>query len=90
MNNKCFGCIYNRENQNELGNGCGNDFCTQEAMLFDCYDEELEKSKHMQYLNRLGEELRADIDKGLKEIRSRRFKNGTNTKRKSQNNRHAL
>ena len=38
MKSKCENCPYNR---NELGNGCGNDTCIQEAMLFDVSVEEL-------------------------------------------------
>jgi hypothetical protein len=38
MKSICVNCPYNR---NELGNGCGNDYCIQEAMMFDVSMEEL-------------------------------------------------
>ena len=38
MKSKCENCPYNLV---KLGNGCGNDYCIQEAMLFDVSVEEL-------------------------------------------------
>lgn len=40
MKSKCENCPYNL---GKLGNGCGNDYCIQEAMMFDVSVEELKK-----------------------------------------------
>ena len=42
MKSKCENCPYN---QDELSNGCGNDYCIQEAMMFDVSVGELELDK---------------------------------------------
>ena len=42
MKSKCENCPYNR---NELGNGCGNDYCMQESMMFDVSVRELKLDK---------------------------------------------
>lgn len=46
MKGKCFNCPYN---QGKLGNGCGNDYCIQESVMFDVSINELRKETKKEY-----------------------------------------